>query len=60
MRSQFPKFTLETSRLEYLKHGTECTFDSKQAIEKNYVDEMAKVLKNRLNAQSVYIFDYTV
>ena len=60
IRGHFPEFSLETSGFEYLKHETECNFDSKQAIEEDYVDEMAEVLKNRLNAQSVYIFDYTV
>ena len=60
VRGQLPEFTLETSGFEYLKHETECTFDSMQAIEEDYVDEMAEVLKKRLNARSVYIFDYTV
>ena len=60
IRGQLSEFSLETSGFEYLKHETKCTFDSKQAIEEDYVDEMAEVLKKRLSARSVYIFDYTV
>ncbi len=52
--------SLDTAGFEFIKHRSSCDFDLKESIEEQYLQESSDLLKAKLGAESIYVFDYTV
>jgi hypothetical protein len=54
------EMSLDTAGFEFIKHRSSCDFDLKESIEEQYLQESSDLLKAKLGAESIYVFDYTV
>lgn len=60
LRSCETELNLDTAGFEYIKHRSSCDFSLKESVENQYLQESSELLKKRLGAESIYVFDYTV
>ncbi|KAL8642472.1 MAG: hypothetical protein Q9226_008506, partial [Calogaya cf. arnoldii] len=60
LRSCATEFNLDTAGFEFIEHKSSCDFSLKESVENQYLQESSDLLREKLGAESIYVFDYTV